>query len=183
MVATDGHRLAYAGTALQSMSPRSEVIIPRKAILELAKLLEDVDEKSKFSCCRIRCASSFGHRFRFESRRRKIPRLHPRHTDQLQEALCCRPVALQQALQRASILSNEKFRGVRWVLTDEQPAHHMQQRRTGRGGRGTRRRLCRRTTGYRFQRLSARRPEQSGHAEVDCCGGRRQQQHVDLDTR
>jgi DNA polymerase-3 subunit beta len=26
-------------------------------------------------------------------------------------------VELQQALQRASILSNEKFRGVRWVLT------------------------------------------------------------------
>ncbi len=26
--------------------------------------------------------------------------------------------ALRQALQRAAILSNEKFRGVRWVLTD-----------------------------------------------------------------
>jgi DNA polymerase-3 subunit beta len=29
-------------------------------------------------------------------------------------------LTLQQALQRAAILSNEKFRGVRWVLTPDQ---------------------------------------------------------------
>ena len=32
--------------------------------------------------------------------------------------LCLDRLTLQQALQRAAILSNEKFRGVRWVLTE-----------------------------------------------------------------
>jgi DNA polymerase III subunit beta len=45
MVATDGHRLAYAGAKLPQPMERSEVIIPRKAVLELAKLLADSEDE------------------------------------------------------------------------------------------------------------------------------------------
>jgi DNA polymerase-3 subunit beta len=44
VVATDGHRLALASLAINLGAARTEVILPRKAILELTKLLEDNDE-------------------------------------------------------------------------------------------------------------------------------------------
>src|SRR5262245_2773491 len=47
LVATDGHRLAYAATALKGGLPRQEVIVPRKTVLELSKLLADNDEEVK----------------------------------------------------------------------------------------------------------------------------------------
>jgi DNA polymerase-3 subunit beta len=43
LIATDGHRLAFASMALESKLPRQEVIVPRKTVLELAKLLSDGD--------------------------------------------------------------------------------------------------------------------------------------------
>ena len=39
MVATDGHRLAFARTTLETELPRQEVVLPRKAVIELSKLL------------------------------------------------------------------------------------------------------------------------------------------------
>src|SRR5438046_10313284 len=45
LVATDGHRLAYAATDLGGKLPRQEVIVPRKTVLELSKLLADNDEE------------------------------------------------------------------------------------------------------------------------------------------
>ena len=41
LVATDGHRLAYAALKLGAQLPRQEVIVPRKTVLELVKLLAD----------------------------------------------------------------------------------------------------------------------------------------------
>src|SRR5581483_11352004 len=43
-VATDGHRLSWASLAVEGSFNRQEVILPRKTVLELAKLLEDVDD-------------------------------------------------------------------------------------------------------------------------------------------
>ena len=45
VVATDGHRLAYANEKLSKSLPRTEVILPRKTVLELSRLLEDNDEE------------------------------------------------------------------------------------------------------------------------------------------
>src|SRR5437773_3705884 len=45
LVATDGHRLAYASLKLNAELPRQEVIVPRKTVLELVKLLADSDEE------------------------------------------------------------------------------------------------------------------------------------------
>jgi len=118
MVATDGHRLAYASTELAQEVEKSEVIIPRKAILELAKLLQDIEaevevqflpNQVRFVFSGIDVISKVVDG-KFPDYTRVIPTNYKKH-------FAIGRVVLQQALQRASILSNEKFRGVRLVLT------------------------------------------------------------------
>ena len=120
MVATDGHRLAYAATTLATEVEKSEVIIPRKAILELAKLLQDVEEQVEIQLLPNQVRFMFAGidviskvvDGKFPDYTRVIPTNYKKH-------FSVGRIVLQQALQRASILSNEKFRGVRWVLTPE----------------------------------------------------------------
>jgi DNA polymerase III subunit beta len=117
LVATDGHRLAYASAELPGSSERTEVIIPRKAVLELTKLLADSDENVEVNLLANQVRFSFGGielvskvvDGKFPDFTRVIPTNYKKH-------FVIGRVTLQQALQRAAILSNEKFRGVRWVL-------------------------------------------------------------------
>jgi DNA polymerase-3 subunit beta len=119
LVATDGHRLAYAAMGLDMDLPRQEVIVPRKTVLELAKLLSDEEEEVHIELSSTQAAFSFGNvelvskliDGRFPDYKRVIPTQH-------KNRLSVDRDALRQALQRAAILSNEKFRGVRWVVTD-----------------------------------------------------------------
>jgi len=119
LVATDGHRLAFASMALESKLPRQEVIVPRKTVLELAKLLSDSDAQVRIELSSAQASFAFGAvdlvskliDGKFPDYTRVIP---VGHKNQL---LIGRDI-LRQALMRAAILSNEKFRGVRWVLTD-----------------------------------------------------------------
>ncbi|TAK38318.1 MAG: DNA polymerase III subunit beta [Betaproteobacteria bacterium] len=118
LVATDGHRLAYASLALDREVPRQEVILPRKTVLELSKLLGDVDDEVGIEISASQAAFSFGEvdllsklvDGKFPDFTRVIPTAHP-------NTLSIDRETLRQALLRAAILSNEKFRGVRWVLT------------------------------------------------------------------
>ena len=119
LVATDGHRLAYAALKLGGQLPRQEVIVPRKTVLELGKLLADSDAPVKIEIGAAQAAFSFGSvdlvskliDGKFPDYTRVIPTSH-------KNRLQTRREALRQALLRAAILSNEKFRGVRWVLGD-----------------------------------------------------------------
>jgi len=119
LVATDGHRLAYASLELKADLPRQEVIVPRKTVLELAKLLADNDEEVKIELAATQAAFSFGSvelvsklvDGKFPDYTRVIPTTHKNKLQIDREPL-------RQALLRAAILSNEKFRGVRWVLSD-----------------------------------------------------------------
>jgi DNA polymerase-3 subunit beta len=119
LVATDGHRLAYASMELAAKLPRQEVIVPRKTVLELAKLLGDTDEEVRIELSATQAAFSFGVvelvsklvDGKFPDYTRVIPSGH-------KNKLAIPRETLRQALLRAAILSNEKFRGVRWVLTD-----------------------------------------------------------------
>ena len=43
-VGTDGHRLAYTATGLDNTQKKQEVILPRKAVFELSKLLNDSED-------------------------------------------------------------------------------------------------------------------------------------------
>jgi DNA polymerase-3 subunit beta len=119
LVATDGHRLAYAALKLGADLPRQEVIVPRKTVLELSKLLADNDDPVKIELSATQAAFSFGAvelvskliDGKFPDYTRVIPTGHKNRLEIERESL-------RQALLRAAILSNEKFRGVRWVLAD-----------------------------------------------------------------
>ncbi len=119
LVATDGHRLAFASMPLDAKLPRQELIVPRKTVLELAKLLGDGDDEVRVELSPSQAGFSFGSvelvsklvDGRFPDYTRVIPTSHKNRLQVDREVL-------RQALLRAAILSNEKFRGVRWVLTD-----------------------------------------------------------------
>lgn len=119
LIATDGHRLAFASMALDAKLPRQEVIVPRKTVLELGKLLSDSDAEVRIELSTTQASFSFGTvelvsklvDGKFPDYTRVIPVGHKNQLSIGREVL-------RQALMRAAILSNEKFRGVRWVLTD-----------------------------------------------------------------
>lgn len=116
-VATDGHRLSYAATSLEGSYERQEVIIPRKTVQELSKLLDESDAlvsldllanqvRFRFSDIEVVSKVIDG---KFPDYNRVIPVGYTRH-------VVLNRVLLLQTLQRAAILANEKFRGVRLVL-------------------------------------------------------------------
>jgi DNA polymerase-3 subunit beta len=117
LVATDGHRLALATLALAADLPRQELIVPRKTVLELSKLLAESDDEVSIELSPTQAAFRFGSidvvsklvDGKFPDYTRVIPTQHKNRLQVEREPL-------RQALQRAAILSNEKFRGVRWVL-------------------------------------------------------------------
>jgi len=119
LVATDGHRLAYAATPLPAELPRQEVIVPRKTVLELTKLLSDSDEEVRIGLSSSQAAFEFS---RTELVTKLVDGKFPDYTRVIPAAqknkLVLDREVLRQALLRAAILSNEKFRGVRWVLTE-----------------------------------------------------------------
>ena len=113
-VATDGHRLALSDTALDGDNgTRNQVIVPRKGVVELQRLLDgDDDVQIALSDNHIRVVVG-GIRFtsklidgRFPDYDRVIP-------DNEAHVLKADRETLRHALQRAAILSNEKYRGVR----------------------------------------------------------------------
>jgi DNA polymerase III subunit beta len=120
VVATDGHRLALATAALPLNTPKTEVILPRKAILELTKLLGDTDEPVVLRVLDNQVAFNFG-RISFVTKvvDGKFPDFQKVIPVGYKKRFTLSRELLQQALQRAAILSNEKFRGVRWVLTTD----------------------------------------------------------------
>ena len=120
-VATDGHRLSYASISVPGDYRRHEVILPRKTVLELGKLLEDSDamvaidilaNQVRFRFSNIELTSKVVDG-KFPDYNRVIPSGHSKRLELSRSELL-------QALQRAAILSNEKFRGVRLVLGTDQ---------------------------------------------------------------
>jgi len=118
MVATDGHRLALAEKGIETGvdAPR-QVIVPRKGVQELLRLLGDSDEGADLELGENHIRVRLGDvRFtsklidgRFPDYRRVVP--EPTETP----AVVNRE-DLRHALLRVSILSNEKYRGVRFLL-------------------------------------------------------------------
>jgi len=119
LVATDGHRLAFTSAKLDKEYLKREVILPRKTINELMKLLgEDEEEISiEFSENQVQIVFS-GITLISKIIDGKFPdyeRVIPSYTNHL----ALDRLAILQALMRAAILSNEKFRGVRFILTEK----------------------------------------------------------------
>jgi DNA polymerase III subunit beta len=120
-VATDGHRLSWTKLAIEGGYSRQEVILPRKSVLELGKLLADVDDpvtidvlanQVRFRFASIELVSKVVDG-KFPDYNRVIPTSHAKRIEFARAELLA-------SLQRAAILSNEKFRGVRLVLGNDQ---------------------------------------------------------------
>lgn len=119
-VATDGHRLALCRLDYDAATlPNRQVIIPRKGVLEIVRLIEDNDQlvKVQAGSNHIRIFSTdfiFTSKLvdgRFPDYRRVLPRDGDKKIESSKQSL-------KQAFSRASILSNEKFRGVRLNLSE-----------------------------------------------------------------
>ena len=114
LVATDGHRLAYASATLDVEVPRQEVILPRKTVLELQRLLSDAEGAIEMRFASNQAKFSFdGMEFvtklvegKFPDYNRVIPKNHRNH-------ITLGRVSLLACLQRTAILTSEKFKGVR----------------------------------------------------------------------
>ena len=118
LVATDGHRLAFASAEIDVEVPnKQEVIMPRKTVLELQRLLSDKDGAIELQFAANQARFRFeGMEFvtklvegKFPDYNRVIPRNHP-------NILILGREALLRALQRAAIMTSEKFKGVRLNL-------------------------------------------------------------------
>ncbi|MDP1968415.1 MAG: DNA polymerase III subunit beta, partial [Burkholderiaceae bacterium] len=114
LVATDGHRLALAQATLDVEMPKQEVILPRKTVLELQRLLKDEDAaiEMRFAGNQAKFAFS-GMEFvtklvegKFPDYNRVIPKNHKNH-------VTLGRAPFLASLQRAAILTSEKFKGVR----------------------------------------------------------------------
>jgi len=117
-VATDGHRLAMAGMQLeQSGLAQRQVIVPRKGVSELMRLLEQdaqlIQVEIGQNHLRVRSEGMVFTTKLLDGRFPDYRRVLPQGGDKI--VVADRDV-LRSACVRASILSNEKFRGVRLNL-------------------------------------------------------------------
>jgi DNA polymerase-3 subunit beta len=113
-VATDGHRLAMSYMDIDSQSEATQVIVPRKGVLELQRLLGEVNGNvsvnvgSNHLC--IESAEYLMTTKLVDGRFPDYDRVIPKNGDKV---VLADRVELRQALNRTAILSNEKFRGIR----------------------------------------------------------------------
>ena len=118
-VATDGHRLAMSTLTLTSaMADSRQVILPRKGVLELQRLLQEVggDVSISIGANHLR-ADSADYTLTSKLVDGRFPdydRVIPKNGD---KTIYADKVELRQALNRTAILSNEKFRGIRVNLS------------------------------------------------------------------
>ncbi|MBB5393927.1 MULTISPECIES: DNA polymerase III subunit beta [unclassified Herbaspirillum] len=116
-VATDGHRLAFCQVATEQEFPRQEVIIPRKTIIELQRLLDESDEEVKLEIANNQVKLSFADielisklvEGKFPDYTRVVPKGYKNSFTISREQLL-------RSLQRAAIMTSDKFKGVRWVI-------------------------------------------------------------------
>lgn len=117
-VATDGHRLALCDAQLDVKQTKPiQVIVPRKGVTELSRLLHDDDTNIdvQISSNHIRIELQ-GIKFTSKLVDGKFPdytRVIPKESE---DPIVADKNLLRQSLTRASILSNEKYRGVRIIL-------------------------------------------------------------------
>lgn len=117
-VATDGHRLAYCEKETNAeIADIKQVILPRKGVLELVRLLSEDDSMAKVTLGTNHLQVQFNEikltskliDGRFPDYNRVMP-------EEGSNVITADREQLRQALIRASILSNEKYRGIRLML-------------------------------------------------------------------
>ena len=117
-VATDGHRLAMCDVQANiSINEARQIILPRKGVMELARLLEADETPVEIKLGSNHISLSVGELVftskLIDGRFPDYQRVLPEGCDKI---LVAEKELLKQSLTRASILSNEKYRGIRLVL-------------------------------------------------------------------
>ncbi|RMX15049.1 DNA polymerase III subunit beta [Vandammella animalimorsus] len=128
LVATDGHRLAFASATLDTDVPKQEVILPRKTVLELQRLLRDVKAPAaaagegqedagpmiQFQFANNQAKLSFnGLEFVTKLVEGKFPDYNRVIPVGYGNLVTLGRQALQASLQRMTIMTSDKFKGVR----------------------------------------------------------------------
>ncbi len=114
LVATDGHRLAFASATLDVEVPKQEVILPRKTVIELQRLLSDADGAIEMCFANNQAKFGFGAmefvtklvEGKFPDYNRVIPKNH-------KNSITLGRAPLLASLQRTAIMTSDKFKGVR----------------------------------------------------------------------
>lgn len=120
VVATDGHRMAMCTRAIAvETADVTQAILPRKGVLELSRLLDDSTAQVEVTMSgnHIR-VTSVDYTFTSKLVDGKFPeyeRVLPRGGN---KTIIGSRIELKQAFGRTAILSNEKYRGVRLLLSD-----------------------------------------------------------------
>ncbi len=119
LVATDGHRLALSEYQTDiSISDEKQVIVPRKGVMELARLLDSSETPAKIVISQNHIRVEAGNLIftsklidgKFPDYNRVIP-VDGNKTMSVDREL------LKKSMNRIAILSNEKYRGIRLSLT------------------------------------------------------------------
>ena len=119
-VATDGHRLALTDKTIElELDGPKQYILPRKGVLEISRLLNAAEEQVVVTIGENHLRVDAGSQSlttklvdgRFPDYERVIPR-------ESSHAIMADREVLRAGLSRASILSNEKFRGIRLILKE-----------------------------------------------------------------
>ncbi len=118
-VATDGHRLAVSEQETElAVGDKLQSIIPRKGVLEISRLLEDTDDACTIqitpSYIKISTGDIVFTSKLVDGRFPDYERVMPSSSDKL---VIADREGMRQMLVRTSILSNEKYRGVRLNLS------------------------------------------------------------------
>ena len=120
-VATDGHRLAFDETDVETSSNEDrQIIIPRKGVTELIRLLQSSQNEANIRVSKnhIQVTSgklSFTSKLidgKFPDYQRVIPELS-------ETIIVADREELKNSLARVSILSNEKYRGVKMIFSND----------------------------------------------------------------
>lgn len=120
LVATDGHRLAFASATLDVDVPKQEVILPRKTVMELQRLLSDsngngdnrphiemqfANNQAKFIFAGMEFVTKLVEG-KFPDYNRVIPKAH-------HNSVTLGRAPLLACLHRTAIMTSDKFKGVR----------------------------------------------------------------------
>ncbi len=117
-VSSDGHRLAVHEEQMeQEFAGSRQLIVPRKGVLELVKLLRDDDQIVRLQISSNTVRMLLGNLvFLAKLIEAKFPDYKKVLPKALNRVLTVDKNALKSALTRVSILSNEKFKGVRFDI-------------------------------------------------------------------
>ncbi|MCK5876012.1 MAG: DNA polymerase III subunit beta [Candidatus Marithrix sp.] len=121
LVGTDGHRMAVAQLDFPTKT-EAKVIIPRKAVLELSKSLTDGDDEIEISFDDNHILFKLNNSLEISSKLidgdfPEWQNVVPNDPDKI---IIAEANTVKKALTRASILSNEKYKGVRLALSNNQ---------------------------------------------------------------